>query len=96
MSTSMLALPMRGEEYTIYSDASIKGLGSMLMQDGRVIAYASRQQKPYEKNYPTRDLELVAVVLALKLWRHYLYGEKSKVYSKSLKYIITQKELNMR
>ncbi|GKF96796.1 retrotransposon protein, putative, ty3-gypsy subclass, partial [Tanacetum coccineum] len=59
----------------IYSDASKKGLGCVLMQHGKVIAYASRQLKPYEVNYPTHDLELAAVVFALKIWRHYLYGE---------------------
>ena len=63
-----------------------------------MIAYASRQLKPYEKNHPTHNLELAAVVLALKLWRHYLYGERCKIYTdhKSLKYIFTHKELNMR
>ena len=68
------------------------------MQDERVIAYASHQLKPHEKNYLVHDLELAAVILALKLWRHYLYGEKCKIYTdhKSLKYIFTQKELNMR
>ena len=68
------------------------------MQDGRVIAYASRQLKEYEQRYPTQDLELAAVVFALKIWRHYLYGEKCKIYTdhKSLKYFFTQKELNMR
>lgn len=68
------------------------------MQEGKVIAYASRQLKPHEKNYPVHDLELAAVILALKLWRHYLFGEKCKVYTdhKSLKYVFTQKELNMR
>src|SRR5262249_4827887 len=77
---------------------SIQGLGCVLMQGGKVIAYASRQLKPYERNYSPHDLELVAVVHALKLWRHYLYGERCKVYTdhKSLKYIFTQKELNMR
>nr|GFA37676.1 retrotransposon protein, putative, Ty3-gypsy subclass [Tanacetum cinerariifolium] len=63
--------------FQIYSDASKKGLGCVLMQHGKVIAYASRQLKPYEVNYPTHDLELAAVVFALKIWRHYLYGEKS-------------------
>ncbi|XP_074293332.1 uncharacterized protein LOC141620328 [Silene latifolia] len=68
------------------------------MQNGKVIAYASRQLKPYEANYPTHDLELGAVVFALKLWRHYLYGATFKVFSyhTSLKYIYTQKELNMK
>ena len=68
------------------------------MQGVKVIAYASRQLKPYEKNYPTHDLELTAVIHALKLWRHYLYGEKCKIYTdqRSLKYIFTQKDINMR
>ena len=68
------------------------------MQNGKVLAYASRQLKPHEKKYPVHDLGLAAVILALKLWRHYLYGEKCKIYPdhKSLKYIFTQKELNMR
>ena len=70
----------------------------MLMQHGKVIAYASRQLKNYEKNYPTHDLELAAVVFALKIWRHYLYRERCEIYTnhKSLKYFFTQKELNMR
>jgi len=73
-------------------------LGCVLMQKGRVIAYASYQLKPYEENYPTHDLELAAVVFAFKIWRHYLYGVRCEVYTdyKSLKYIFTQKELNMR
>ena len=98
VSAPILALPVSGKEFIVYSDASIQGLGCVLMQDGRVIAYASRQLKPHEKNYPVHDLELAAVVLALKLWRHYLFGEKCKIYidHKSLKYIFTQKELNMR
>ena len=68
------------------------------MQNGKVIAYASRQLKDYEKNYPTHDLELAAVVFALKIWRHYLYGERCEIYTdhKSLKNFFTQKELNMR
>jgi hypothetical protein len=66
--------------------------------DDNVIAYALRQLKPYEQNYPTYDLELAAVVFALKIWRHYLYGERCEIYTdhKSLKYLFTQKELNMR
>ena len=70
----------------------------MLIQDGKVVAYGSRQLKPHEHNYPTHDLELAAVVFALKLWRHYLYGEKCRVYPdhKSLKYLLTYKELNLR
>ena len=68
------------------------------MQHGKVIAYASRQLKPHEQRYPTYDLELVAIVFALKLWRHFLYGEKCEIFTdhKILKYIFTQKELNMR
>ncbi|GKV41219.1 hypothetical protein SLEP1_g48785 [Rubroshorea leprosula] len=98
ITTPVLALPINGEKFTIYSDASKKGLGCVLMQKDRVIAYASRQLKPYEENYPTHDLELAVVVFALKIWRHYLYGETCEIFTdhKSLKYIFTQKELNMR
>ena len=82
----------------IYSDALERELGCVLMQYGHVIAYASRQLKPYEKNYPTLDLELAAVIFALKIWRHYLLGDQVLIYTdrKSLKYIFTQKKLNMR
>ena len=82
----------------IYSDASHQGLGCVLMQDGKVITYGSRQLKVYEKNYPTHDLELAAIVFALKIWRHYLYGESFDLFSdhKSLRYLFSQKELNMR
>ncbi|XP_075521471.1 uncharacterized protein LOC142554687 [Primulina tabacum] len=73
---SVLILPEDGKNFTVYSDASKGGLGCVLMQEGQIIAYASRQLKPYEKNYPTHDLELAAVVFALKIWRHYLYGVK--------------------
>ena len=65
-----------GKEYVIFSDASLNGLGCVLMQEGKVVVYASRQLKPHENNYPMHDLELVAVLFALKIWRHYLYGEK--------------------
>ncbi|GJZ17938.1 retrotransposon protein, putative, ty3-gypsy subclass, partial [Tanacetum coccineum] len=84
--------------YQIYSDASKKGIGCVLMQHGKVITYASRQLKPYEVSYPTHDLELAAVVFALKISRHYLYWETCDIFTdhKSLKYIFTQKELNMR
>jgi len=73
-------------------------LGCVLMQNDKVIAYASRQLKNHKLNYPTHDLELAAVVFALKIWRHYLYGEKCEIYTdhKSLKYLFTQKELNLR
>ena len=80
-----------GKEYTLYSDASGIGLGCVLMQDGKVVAYASRQLKPHEHNYPTHDLDLAAVVFALKIWLYYLYGEKCRIYTdhKSLKYFLT-------
>ncbi|XP_048448087.1 uncharacterized protein LOC103926898 [Pyrus x bretschneideri] len=94
----VLALPDDNGDFEVYSDASLNGLGCVLMQHGRVIAYASRQLKPHELNYPTHDLELAAIVFALKLWRHYLYGEKCRIFTdhKSLQYLFTQKELNLR
>ncbi|GJZ48168.1 putative reverse transcriptase domain-containing protein [Tanacetum coccineum] len=97
-SAPILALPQGTEKFIIYCDASHKGLGAVLMQNEKVIAYASRQLKIYEKNYTTHDLELGAVVFALKLWRHYLYGTKCTVFTdhKSLQHILNQKELNMR
>ncbi|GKA55735.1 reverse transcriptase domain-containing protein [Tanacetum coccineum] len=92
------ALPDGPEDFVVYCDASGIGLGCVLMQRGKVIAYASRQLKIHEKNYTTHDLELGAVVFALKIWRHYLYGTKSVIYTdhKSLQHIFSQKELNMR
>ena len=72
----VLAQLTYSKEYVIFSDASLNGLGCVLMQEGKVVAYALRQLKPHEKNYPTHDLELAAIVFALKIWRHYLYGEK--------------------
>ncbi|GJQ92596.1 putative reverse transcriptase domain-containing protein [Tanacetum coccineum] len=97
-SAPILALPKGSEDFIVYYDASKKGLGVMLMQREKVIAYASRQLKIYEKNYTTHDLELGAVVFSLKLWRHYLYGTKCTVFTdlKSLQHILNQKELNMR
>ena len=94
----VLTQPTSGKEYTLYSDALGISLGCVLMQNDKVVAYASRQLKSHEQNYPTHDLELVAVVFALKIWRHYLYGEKCRIYTdhKSLKYLLTQKELNLR
>nr|GFD03655.1 putative reverse transcriptase domain-containing protein [Tanacetum cinerariifolium] len=88
VSFPVLTLPSGTGGYQIYSDASKKGLGCILMQHGKVIAYASRQLKPYEENYPTHNLELAAVVFALKIWRHYLYGETCDIFTdhKSLKY----------
>ncbi|KAJ0510834.1 putative nucleotidyltransferase, Ribonuclease H [Helianthus annuus] len=86
------------EEFVVYCDASHTGMGCVLMQRGKVIAYSSRQLKVHEKNYTTHDLELGAVVFALKLWRHYLYGIKFVIYSdhKSLQHLFNQKDLNMR
>ncbi|GJR36802.1 putative reverse transcriptase domain-containing protein [Tanacetum coccineum] len=97
-SAPILALPDGSEDFIAYCDASIKGLGAVLMQREKVIAYASRQLKIHEKNYTTHDLELGAVVFALKIWRHYLYGTKCTVFTdhKSLQHILNQKELNMR
>ncbi|GJW90719.1 putative nucleotidyltransferase, ribonuclease H [Tanacetum coccineum] len=94
----ILTLPDGVEDFVVYCDASNQGLGCVLMQRGKVIAYASRQLKIHEKNYTTHDLELGAVVFALKTWRHYLYGTKSVIYTdhKSLQHIFDQKELNMR
>jgi hypothetical protein len=84
--------------FDVYCDASHLGLGCVLMQEGKVIAYASRKLRKHEKNYPTRDLELAVVVHAMKIWRHYMIGNKCKIFTnhKSLKYIFTQKELNLR
>ncbi|GKC36750.1 putative reverse transcriptase domain-containing protein, partial [Tanacetum coccineum] len=94
----ILALPNRPEDIIVYWDASGLGLGCVLMQRGKVIAYVSRQLKIHKKNYTTHDLELGAVVFALKIWRHYVYGAKSIIYTdhKSLQHIFNQKELNMR
>ena len=94
----VLVIPISGVGYVVYSDASHRGLGCVLMQLGGVVAYGSRQLKIHEKNYPTHDLELAAIVFALKIWRHYLYGEKFELFSdhKSLKYLFSQKDLNMR
>ncbi|WMV20230.1 hypothetical protein MTR67_013615 [Solanum verrucosum] len=93
----VLTLPEGSDGYVIYCDVSRVGLGCVLMQRGKVIAYASRQLKVHEKNYPTHDLELAAVVFALKIWRHYLYGVHVDVFTDhSLQYVFTQKELNLR
>jgi hypothetical protein len=84
--------------FSIYCDASGQGLGCVLMQDGHVVAHASRQLRKYEEKYPTHDLDLVAVVHALKIWRHYIIGKRCEVCSdhKTLKYIFTQPDLNLR
>nr|GFA02225.1 putative reverse transcriptase domain-containing protein [Tanacetum cinerariifolium] len=97
-SALILALPEGSKDFVVYCDASIKGLGAVLKQREKVISYGSRQLKVHEKNYTTHDLELGAVVFALKIWRHYLYGTKCIMFTdhKSLHYILDQKELNMR
>ncbi|GJZ11671.1 putative reverse transcriptase domain-containing protein [Tanacetum coccineum] len=97
-SAPILALPEGSEDFVVYCDASHKGLGVVLMQREKVIAYASRQLKVHEKNYTTHDLELGSVIFALKIWRHYLYGTRCTVFTdhKSLQHILDQKELNMR
>ena len=94
----VLIMPDLQKSFDIYCDASRQGLGCVLMQEGHVIAYASRQLRKHEQNYPTHDLELAAVVHALKIWRHYILGTKCQIYTdhKSLKYIFTQKDLNLR
>ncbi|WVZ93905.1 LOW QUALITY PROTEIN: hypothetical protein U9M48_039855 [Paspalum notatum var. saurae] len=94
----VLAQPDVTKPFDVYCDASGNGLGCILMQEGRVVDYASRQLRKHEANYPTHDLELVAVVHALKIWRHYLLGNTCHIYTdhKSLKYILTQPKLNMR
>ncbi|WOH04359.1 hypothetical protein DCAR_0623768 [Daucus carota subsp. sativus] len=97
-SAPVLTTPSGQGGFVVYSDASQQGLGCVLMQYGKVIAYASRQLRPHEKSYPVHDLELAAIVFALKIWRHYLYGETFQIFTdhKSLKYLMSQKELNMR
>jgi hypothetical protein len=94
----VLAQPDIEKSFDVSCDASKNGLGCVLMQNRRVIAYASRQLRKHEGNYPTHDLELAAVVHALKIWRHYLLGNVCNIFidHKSLKYIFTQSELNMR
>jgi hypothetical protein len=84
--------------FSIYCDASGQGLGCVVMQDGRMVAYASWKLRKHEVNYPTHDLELAAVVHTLKIWRHYLMGKRCELYTdyKSLKYIFTHLNLNIR
>jgi hypothetical protein len=89
--------PLSGSPYQSFK-ASLHGLGCVLMQEGRVIAYASRQLRKHEQNYPTHDLELAAIVHTLKIWRQYMIENKCRIFTdhKSLKYIFTQKDLNLR
>ena len=96
-SAPILIVLERGQGYTVYCDASKAGLRCVL-QSGRVVDYGPRQLKNHEQNYPTQDMELAAIVIALKILRHYLYSEQFEVYldHKSLKYIFTQRDLNMR
>jgi hypothetical protein len=95
---TVLPQPDIEKPFDVFCDAAGIGLGCVLMQDSKVIAYASRQLRKHEANYPTHDLELAAVVHALKIWRHYLLGNVCNIFTdlKSLKYIFTQPELNMR
>ncbi|KAG8490973.1 hypothetical protein CXB51_014092 [Gossypium anomalum] len=95
---SVLVQPGSRKEFVIYSDASLNGLSCVLMQEGKVIAYASRQLKLHKKNYPTHDLELAVVAFALKIRRYHLYSENCHIFTdhKSLKYLMTQKDLNLR
>ncbi|XP_070010744.1 uncharacterized protein [Nicotiana sylvestris] len=97
-SALVLALLEGPDSYAMYCDVLGVGLGCVLMQHGKVIAYASRQLRKHERNYPTHDLELAAVVHALKIWRHYLYGVHADIFTghKSVQYIFKQKELNLR
>jgi ribonuclease HI len=93
----VLTLPDIHQDFVVFCDASRQGLGCVLMQNKKVIAYASRLLKPHEQNYPTHDLELAAIVHALKIWRHYLIGNKCHIFTdhKSLRYIFTQRDLNL-
>jgi hypothetical protein len=93
----VLTLPDIHQDFVVFCDASRQGLGCVLMQNEKVITYASRLLKPHEQNYPTHDLELAAIVHALKIWRHYLIGNKCHIFTdhKSLKYIFTQPDLNL-
>ncbi|KAI3808116.1 hypothetical protein L1987_24059 [Smallanthus sonchifolius] len=97
-SAPILVFPEGTDDFVVYYNTSIRGLGCVLMQREKVIAYASRQLKIHEKNYTTHDLELGAVVFTIKIWRHYFYGTKCTIYTdhKSLQHIFEQKELNMR
>jgi hypothetical protein len=94
----VLVQPDIAKSFNAYCDACGTGLGCVLMQEGRVISYSSRQLRCHEENYRTHDLEMVAMVMALSTWRHYLVGNMVHIYTdhKSLKYIFTQLDLDMR
>lgn len=96
-SIPLLILPLGNSEFVVFSDTFHQGLGYVLMQHGKVLAYALRQLKPYELNYFTFDLKLATIVFALKIRKHYLYGKKHQIFinHKSLKYLLTQKKLNL-
>ena len=98
VSAPILTLQLNGKEFIVYSDASMQGLGCILMQEDTVIAYTSRQLKPHKRNYPMHNLELIAVMFSFKMWQYYLYGERCKIFTdhKNLKSFFTQKGLNMR
>ena len=91
ITAPVFTLPTTGAGYVVFNDVSRQGLRCVLMQGGRVIAYAFRQLKNHETNYPTHDLELATIVFALKIWRHYLYRETCQIFTdyKSLKYLLT-------
>jgi len=94
----VFTLPKWTDGLVVYCDALRIGLGYVIIQNGKVIAYASRKLKIHEKNYPSHDLELALVIFALKIWRHYLYGVHVDVFTnnKSLQYVFNQKDLNLR
>jgi hypothetical protein len=98
MTAPVLVMPDMEKPFSIYCDVLGQGLGCVLIHDSRVVAYASRQIRKHEVNYPTHDLELAAVVHSLKIWRHYLMGRRCELYTdhRSLKYIFTQVNLNLR
>ena len=81
MSAPVLTIPSGTEGFQVFTDASLRGLGYVLQQGGRVVAYASRQLKPHEMSYPVHDLELAAIVFALKIWRHYMYGVRCEIFT---------------
>ena len=98
MTTLILTIHSGLRRFVVYSDAFHQGLGCVLMEHGKVVAYASRQLKPYERNYPTHDLKLVAVIFVLKIWRHFIFSETCEIFKdhKCLKYLFSQKELNIK